>query len=400
MLPPVDFESTASTNFATPAGERAPILTENHEWLQIYCCVGGRTAKFATPESSCYYRAAMQTSDFDYHLPEALIAQSPLAERSQSRLLVLPATGQCSDAQFSELPSLLQPGDLLVWNNTRVLPARLFAHKASGGRVEILIERLLDTPLALAHVRASKAPKPGSLLILENGQVVEMLERRDALFVLRSTTSNWTELLATQGHMPLPPYIDRPDTALDKARYQTVYGRIPGAVAAPTAGLHFDAPLIERLQQQGVGFAEVTLHVGAGTFQPVRVGNLAEHRMHAEWLEVNETCCEQIAQTQRAGGRIVAVGTTTVRSLETAAQKGRLQPYRGETQLFITPGFRFRVVDALITNFHLPQSTLLMLVAAFGGYQSVMQAYAHAVAQGYRFFSYGDAMWLERQENA
>ncbi len=336
----------------------------------------------------------MKLSDFDYDLPEALIAQAPPRERTASRLLHL-RDGVPVDRRFQDLPSLLRAGDLLVFNNTRVMPARLFGRKATGGRVEILIERVLGPRRVLAHVRASKSPKPGSLIQVAD-RVFEVAGREEALFeLILEGEGDVHALMAAHGHMPLPPYIQREDQDFDQTRYQTVYAREPGAVAAPTAGLHFDHALLDALRRQGVETAEVTLHVGAGTFQPVRVENLDAHRMHSEWLEVNEQVCEQVEQTRARGGRVVAVGTTSVRCLETAAAGGRLEPYRGETRLFIRPGYRFRVVDRLLTNFHLPKSTLLMLVAAFSGYEAVMAAYRHAVARHYRFFSYGDAMFLE-----
>jgi len=345
-----------------------------------------------------YHRAPMQLSDFDYQLPPELIAQQPSEQRSGSRLLQLDGnSGELVDAMFADLPKLLRPGDLLVFNNTRVMPARLYGRKESGGRVEILIERVIDGDRALAHIRASKSPKPGSSLRVGDTEL-HMLARHDTLFELEiAGGGDFHALMAEHGHMPLPPYIEREDTQVDEQRYQTVYAREAGAVAAPTAGLHFDQAMLDRLDSMGVERAEVTLHVGAGTFQPVRVQNLDEHVMHSEWLEVSEQVCEQVAQTRARGGRVVAVGTTSVRSLETAAAGGQLEPYTGDTRLFIRPGYRFRVVDLLLTNFHLPQSTLLMLVSAFAGYEHVMNAYRHAVQQRYRFFSYGDAMLLSRQ---
>lgn len=340
----------------------------------------------------------MQLSDFDYQLPAELIAQRPGEQRSGSRLLQLDGnTGAVTDRLFTALPSLLQPGDLLVFNNTRVMPARLHGRKATGGQVEILVERVLGPRQALAHVRASKSPKPGSEIEVA-GQAITMLERRGELFLLGLPEhQDFHELMARHGHMPLPPYIQRDDDAVDAERYQTVYAREAGAVAAPTAGLHFDQAMLDALRHQGIAMAEVTLHVGAGTFQPVRVQNLDEHQMHSEWLEVDASVCEQVSETRQRGGRVIAVGTTSVRSLETAAAAGDLRPYRGDTRLFIRPGYPFRVVDALLTNFHLPESTLLMLVSAFAGYDHVMAAYRHAVQQRYRFFSYGDAMFLSRQ---
>jgi S-adenosylmethionine:tRNA ribosyltransferase-isomerase len=348
----------------------------------------------------------MRRSDFQFELPESLIAQRPLQERSASRLLALDgATGALADRQFKDLPTLLRPGDLLVFNDTRVIPARLFAHKPTGGRVEVLIERLLADDEAYAHLRASKTPKPGSMLLLDDDACLRLLERTDeGLFRLRAQGEALSALLARHGHTPLPPYIRRADDAVDVERYQTVYAERAGAVAAPTAGLHFDQPLLERLHAAGVQMAKITLHVGAGTFQPVRVDELDQHQMHAEWMEVDEEAVALIQATRANGGRVVAVGTTSVRSLETAAlasesgagAEDALRSYRGESRLFIRPGYRFRLIDAMVTNFHLPESTLLMLVCAFAGYAPVMAAYRHAVAEGYRFFSYGDAMFLTR----
>ena len=338
----------------------------------------------------------MQTRDFDYHLPGELIAQYPLAERSASRLLYLHGD-QPEDRMFSQLPNLLRSGDLLVFNNTRVIPARLHGHKDSGGKIEVLVERVLDEHRVLAHVRASKSPKTGSLLHLEQDLEATMLGREGDLFELRfEGDQSVIDLLDAHGHMPLPPYIERADEAQDQQRYQTVYARYPGAVAAPTAGLHFDQPMLDRLADMGIEFGYVTLHVGAGTFQPVRVDNIHDHVMHAEYIDVGAELVEQVERTRQRGGRVVAVGTTAVRSLESAARSGHLQSFQGDTDIFIYPGYRFQVVDALITNFHLPQSTLLMLVCAFAGYRPVMEAYRHAVQQGYRFFSYGDAMLLEK----
>jgi S-adenosylmethionine:tRNA ribosyltransferase-isomerase len=344
----------------------------------------------------------MRRSDFDFDLPEELIAQRPLPERSASRLLALDGpTGRLEDLGFRDLPRLLHPGDLLVFNDTRVIPARIFARKPSGGRVEVLIERLIDAQQALAHLRASKSPKPGSELELAEGARLVVLGREEGLFRLRAASATIAELMARYGHTPLPPYIRRADDAADAERYQTLYAERPGAVAAPTAGLHFDHSIFGRLTAAGVETARITLHVGAGTFQPVREEDLARHRMHAEWLEVDDLAVQQIANTRAAGGRVVAVGTTTVRSLETAAGASDdlgLRPYRGESRLFIRPGYRFQVIDAMVTNFHLPESTLLMLVSAFAGYEPIMAAYRHAVRQRYRFFSYGDAMFLTRRD--
>ncbi len=340
----------------------------------------------------------MRRQDFTYTLPPALIAQQPLAARSASRLLYLPATGLSEDRRFTDLPSLLRPGDLLIVNDTRVIPARLRGQRDTGGQVEALIERLLGERDALAQLRASKALKPGARIAFAGGgqQVGATVGGRQGEFFELSFDRPVAEWLDAIGALPLPPYIARPADADDAQRYQTVYGRRPGAVAASTAGLHFDEALLEQLRDMGVELGTVTLHVGAGTFKPVRVDDLAEHRMHAERVHVSDALCAQVAATRARGGRVVAVGTTVVRSLESAAAGGELTPFEGETRLFITPGYAFRVVDVLITNFHLPESTLLMLVCAFGGYEAVMAAYRHAVEERYRFFSYGDAMLLER----
>lgn len=343
----------------------------------------------------------MRRSDFHYELPAELIAQQPLPERSGSRLLVLDGSASAPrDRMFTDLPSLLKPHDLLIFNNTRVMRARLFGHKETGGQVEILIERLLEAREALAHVRASKAPKPGSRIRVNDGAWLTVLGREGDLFRLRTLESDFGEQMDRHGHIPLPPYIHRADGALDESRYQTVFARHAGAVAAPTAALHFDAPMLARLDALGIARAEITLHVGAGTFQPVREEDLERHHMHSEWLEVTEHVCEQVEKTRQSGGRVIAVGTTSVRSLETAAVNGVLRPFRGESQLFIRPGYRFKIVDAMITNFHLPESTLLMLVAAFSGYSEIMNAYRHAIDQRYRFFSYGDAMFLTCRDMA
>lgn len=336
----------------------------------------------------------MRRSDFVYHLPPELIAQHPPAQRAGSRLLqVSRTTGALADRQFQEFPSLLRPGDLLVFNDTRVIPARVIGAKPSGGRVEILLERVLEGRRILAHVHASKPLRPEVPVNLPGGVQAHFLRRQEDLFELELSAEPLA-YFERHGAMPLPPYIGRPADARDASRYQTVYARAPGAVAAPTAGLHFDEATLAACRARGVAFAWVTLHVGAGTFQPVRSEDLAQHRMHAERVGVGAEVCRAVAETRARGGRVIAVGTTVVRSLETAAAQGTLEPFSGETRLFITPGWRFRVVDALLTNFHLPESTLLMLVCAFGGYEPVMAAYRHAVAQRYRFFSYGDAMFL------
>lgn len=340
----------------------------------------------------------MGKSDFYYHLPEGLIAQYPLAERTASRLLCLDAgTGARHDRQFGDFIDLLNADDLLVFNDTRVIPARLWGHKASGGKVEILIERIVDGRHAIAHVRASKAPKVGATILLTEGFSCTIEGRDNGLFqLLFDGGQSVLDVLMQIGHIPLPPYIERTDDANDACRYQTVFAKTAGAVAAPTAGLHFDQDLLEKLDAKGVRTAFVTLHVGSGTFQPVRVENLAEHIMHKEYFNVPQETVDVVEQTRAKAGRVVAVGTTAVRALESAARTGSLGAAMGDTQLFITPGYTFKVVDALLTNFHLPESTLLMLVSAFAGYEAVMAAYQHAVAQGYRFFSYGDAMFLSR----
>lgn len=338
----------------------------------------------------------MRVADFHFELPEALIARHPLAERRASRLLVLDGdTGTLGHRHFADLLEYLRPGDLMVFNNTRVIPARLFGQKASGGKLEILVERVLDSHRVLAHVRSSKSPKPGSTLLIDGGGEAEMVARHDALFELRFA-EEVLPLLDRVGHMPLPPYIDRPDEDADRERYQTVYARHAGAVAAPTAGLHFDQALLEAIAAKGVESAFVTLHVGAGTFQPVRVERIEDHHMHHEWLEVGQDVVDAVAACRARGGRVVAVGTTSVRSLESAARDGQLKAFSGDTDIFLYPGRPFHVVDALVTNFHLPESTLLMLVSAFAGYPETMAAYAAAVELGYRFFSYGDAMFITR----
>lgn len=342
----------------------------------------------------------MHVADFHFDLPESLIARHPLAERRGSRLLVLDGpSGELSHRHFADLLGYLRPGDLMVFNDTRVIPARLFGQKASGGKLEILVERVLDEERVLAHVRSSKSPKPGSRILIDGGAEAEMVARHEALFELKFAEPV-LPLLERVGHMPLPPYIDRPDEAEDRERYQTVYARNAGAVAAPTAGLHFDEPLLEAIRAKGVATAFVTLHVGAGTFQPVRVERIEDHHMHREWLQVDQAVVDAVAACRARGGRVIAVGTTSVRSLESAARDGELQAFAGETDIFLYPGRPFHVVDALVTNFHLPESTLLMLVSAFAGYRETMTAYATAVAEGYRFFSYGDAMFITRNPGA
>lgn len=339
----------------------------------------------------------MKRTDFHYDLPDHLIARYPMPQRSGSRLLCLGrTTGTLTDQRFTDLAEWLRPGDLLVFNNTKVIPARVYGQKETGGKVEVLVERITGTDSCLAHVRASKSPKPGSRILVEGAGSLLMEGRQGDLFMLRQEQGNLLDWLQQVGHMPLPPYIDREDESLDQERYQTVYASNPGAVAAPTAGLHFDAALLEQLQGKGVETAFVTLHVGAGTFQPVRADDVRDHVMHSEWLQVGEDTVAKIRQVKASGGRVIAVGTTSVRSLESAAREneGEIAPYEGETNIFIYPGYEFAVVDGLVTNFHLPESTLIMLVSAFAGQQAVLNAYRHAVQQEYRFFSYGDAMLI------
>jgi len=348
----------------------------------------------------------MRREQFYYHLPEELIARQPTAERSGSRLLVVDGENKTLDHKaFPDITSLVQPGDLMVFNNTRVIPARLFGQKETGGKIEMLVERLLDEHRVAAHLRSSKSPKPGTKLFFEGGASAEVEGRDGDLFLVKflgdsSCHKSALEILESSGHMPLPPYIDRADDADDRERYQTVYAEKPGAVAAPTAGLHFDEPILDQLREQGVDMAYVTLHVGAGTFQPVRADNIHDHVMHSEVIDVPESVCEQVRATRERGGRVIAVGTTSVRCLESAAADGKLKPMQGDTDIFIYPGYEFKVVDALVTNFHLPESTLLMLVSAFSGYSQIMDAYKEAVEQQYRFFSYGDAMFLTRNLDA
>jgi S-adenosylmethionine:tRNA ribosyltransferase-isomerase len=337
----------------------------------------------------------MRVADFDFDLPDELIAQFPPAVRGGSRLLHVEASGALHDRDFRDLPTLLRPDDLLVMNDTRVIKARLFGAKDSGGKVELLVERVTGEFEALAFIRASHAPKPGSRIQLAEDVTLDVLGRQDDLTQLRFPRPV-LEVLDQLGRLPLPPYITHAPTADDEARYQTVYANDPGAVAAPTAGLHFDDAMLVALRTQGIRTAQVTLHVGAGTFQPVRVDNIADHKMHSERYTILQATVDAILETRARGGRVVAVGTTSLRALEAAAQPGQLHAGSGETDIFITPGYRFQVVDALLTNFHLPRSTLLMLVSAFAGVDTIRAAYAHAIAEHYRFFSYGDAMLLEK----
>ena len=372
-------------------------------WLSVYTSA---PRNYHRTNSLNKESEVMHVSDFNFELPDELIARYPKTERTASRLLQLNGnSGELTDRTFKDVLEIVQPGDLLVFNNTRVIPARMFGRKASGGKLEVLVERMLDEHSILAHVRCSKPPKPGTELFLgENDEFqAEMVARHDALFEIRFTSATAVlDILNTIGHMPLPPYIDRPDEDADKERYQTVYNKKPGAVAAPTAGLHFDNPLLEQIKAKGVEFAYVTLHVGAGTFQPVRVDDVENHHMHSEYVEVPQEVVDAIQATRSRGGRIIAVGTTSVRSLESAAQdalkKGtELVPFFGDTEIFIYPGYEYQLVDCLITNFHLPESTLIMLVSAFAGYDHTMAAYHHAVAEKYRFFSYGDAMFISKK---
>ncbi len=349
----------------------------------------------------------MRVADFTFELPESLIAHYPQAQRSGCRLLSLNGPdGELTHGIFTDLLDKLNPGDLLVFNNTRVIPARIFGRKASGGKIEVLIERMLDDKRVLAHVRSSKAPKPGTELLLGDDENVQatMVARHDALFEIEFDDERPVlDILNAIGHMPLPPYIDRPDEDADRELYQTVYSQKPGAVAAPTAGLHFDEPLLAALREKGIETAFVTLHVGAGTFQPVRVDTIEDHIMHAEYAEVPQDVVDAVLACKARGNRVIAVGTTSVRSLESAAQAAQdtlIAPFFGDTKIFIYPGYHYQVIDVLVTNFHLPESTLIMLVSAFAGYQHTMQAYQQAVAEKYRFFSYGDAMFITRNPEA
>jgi S-adenosylmethionine:tRNA ribosyltransferase-isomerase len=371
-LAAADFESAASTNSAIPARE-----------CSIIQAVG-----------------LMRTTDFDFHLPEELIAQFPAAERTASRLLRLDGmNGQLSDNWFKELPDFLDSNDLLILNDTRVIKARLNGEKSSGGKIEVMAERVIDERRFLAQIRASRSPKLGSKLYIAQAFHAEVIERQDDLFLLQvNETTPVIDLIDRHGQLPLPPYISHAASQQDEERYQTVFARTPGAVAAPTAGLHFDDAMLQRLRDSGVTIAHVTLHVGAGTFQPVRVEHVHEHKMHSELYSVPQTTVDAIRHTQERGGKVTAVGTTVLRALESAARDGELKSGSGETDIFITPGYRFRVVERLLTNFHLPKSTLLMLVSAFAGKGHIMHAYQHAIESRYRFFSYGDAMLIERAD--
>ncbi|MBO1256511.1 tRNA preQ1(34) S-adenosylmethionine ribosyltransferase-isomerase QueA [Alteromonas sp. 5E99-2] len=344
----------------------------------------------------------MNLSDFYFELPETLIAKHPTESRTASRLLTLNGkNGEVAHKQFTDAIDLLDSGDLLVFNNTKVIPARLLGKKETGGQVEVLVERITAEKTCLAHVRASKSPKPNTRLLLEDKIEVLVTGRKEALFELEFITDeNVLNTLESYGHMPLPPYIDRPDEDADKERYQTVYSEKPGAVAAPTAGLHFDETILKKLEEKGVNTAFITLHVGAGTFQPVRVDDITTHKMHSEFADVPQEVVDQVIATKKAGKRVIAVGTTSVRSLETAAKNcegGLISHYCDDTDIFIYPGFKFEIVDAMFTNFHLPESTLMMLISALGGYENVMNAYEQAIEQKYRFFSYGDSMFISRR---
>ena len=342
----------------------------------------------------------MRRDHFQFDLPNELIARQPTEQRQGSRLLFLDgAQNTLKHQQFSDFLSHVQADDLIVFNNTKVIPARLYGQKASGGKIEVLIERLVDAYSVHAHVRASKSPKPGNQIIFSDIFSAEMIGREEGLFELRFNQPV-LKILEAIGHMPLPPYIDREDTEADKSRYQTVYAEQLGAVAAPTAGLHFDEKMLADIEAAGASIAFVTLHVGAGTFQPVRADNILDHQMHSEWLQVTQAVADQVSTTKANGGRVIAVGTTSVRCLETAAQNGQIAPFEGDTNIFIYPGYRFNVVDGLLTNFHLSESTLIMLVSAFAGYQPIMAAYDAAITERYRFFSYGDAMFLLHNPNA
>lgn len=347
-----------------------------------------------------YASEGLKVSDFSFDLPDELIARYPQQQRTASRMLrVFAQQSRIEHGQFTDIVDQLEAGDLLVFNDTRVIPARLLGEKTSGGKVEVLVERMLDDSRVLAHVRANRAPKPGAEFLLEGAVKATMLARHDALFELEFNHQETVlELLEAHGHMPLPPYIDRPDEESDKERYQTVYNREPGAVAAPTAGLHFDDAILQQLKDKGVEFGYVTLHVGAGTFQPVRVDSIEEHVMHSEYAKVDTKVCEQIKKVKQAGKRVIAVGTTSVRSLESAAQATDelIAPFFDDTDIFIYPGYEFKVIDGLVTNFHLPESTLIMLVSAFAGKELIMNAYQQAIDEKYRFFSYGDSMLILR----
>ncbi len=341
----------------------------------------------------------MRIEDFSYELPEVMIAQIPSQVRGDSRMLCLNGVdGSLRDSKFVNLPQLLNPGDLVVFNDTKVMPARLIGNKESGGKVEIMVERILDEKFILAQLRSSKRIKPGAIILLDNGYKLQLVKQQEDMFIFELIKGkNALNILDEIGHMPLPPYIRRGDDEIDKDRYQTVYARYIGAVAAPTAGLHFTDTMMQKLDERGIDKTYVTLHVGAGTFQPVRTEIIEDHKMYSEYLEVSKIACEKILESKSRGGRIIAVGTTTARALETAALSGELKTYSGESDIFIYPGFNFQVIDILITNFHLPRSTLLMFVCAFAGKEEIMNAYNHAISKSYRFYSYGDAMFITKK---
>ncbi|MGN1280972.1 MAG: tRNA preQ1(34) S-adenosylmethionine ribosyltransferase-isomerase QueA [Succinivibrio sp.] len=351
----------------------------------------------------------MLRSDFNFELPQGLIASYPSSERTACRMLHLDGkTGSTQDRHFYDLKEFLNPGDLLVFNNTKVIPARMYGKKETGGACEFLVERITSENTALSHIKASKAPREGTVIHIDGGYSVEVTGRDGDLFLIRTTDgSSLLDMLYAVGHIPLPPYIERPDESIDRERYQTVYSKVPGAVAAPTAGLHFDSEQLEDLKKYGVNMAYVTLHVGAGTFQPVREDDILNHHMHKEYVELSEDVAKAVIETHRAGHRVIAVGTTSVRSLESAAMAAKksgspdeIAAFSDDTSIFIYPGYSYQVVDCLITNFHLPESTLIMLVSAFAGYTNTMNAYRHAVEEKYKFFSYGDCMFIEKNEHA
>ena len=337
----------------------------------------------------------MKLSDFDFDLPKSLIAQYPSASRTDSRLLV--QKNSLIDSTFSQLGDYLKPNDLLILNDTKVIPARLFGHKDSGGKVEVLVERLVNEHEALVMIKSSRSPKIGSYIILENQSYFKICDKNDGIYKVDFESFSILNVLNEIGHIPLPPYIDRDDAKEDHSRYQTVYAKNDGAVAAPTAGLHFDELLLSSLEKKGISHAFITLHVGAGTFQPVKVEDIESHKMHSEYYEISTETIDKIEQAKALGGRVIAVGTTAVRTLESAFDNGRLKNQKGDTDIFIYPGFKFQIVDAMITNFHLPKSSLLMLVSAFIGFDEMFETYRHAIKEQYRFFSYGDAMLLEKK---
>ncbi len=369
----------------TPGGLSGNLARRNH-WIQSGAQKNQSTGR------------RMKLSDFDYDLPPELIAQYPATSRSESRLLALTSSGALEERRFFSIGDFLRRGDLLVVNDTKVLPARLVARKPTGGRVEVLVERVLGDRELKVQMRASKTPKVGGELIFPDGESAHVIEREGDFYQLRFSQHSPMEVLVNHGAVPLPPYIHREADDQDTERYQTVYASHPGAVAAPTAGLHFDQALLNQLEDRGINIGRITLHVGAGTFLPVRNEEVADHRMHPEWMEVEASLCDEVRTTRERGGRVIAVGTTTVRALETASQGGGLSPFQGESEIFIFPGFAFSVVDALITNFHLPRTTLLMMISAFAGRQRVLEAYRHAVDNKFRFYSYGDAMYIERKQ--